>query len=51
MKRTIPSLFRAAVDDTGDSTWLLAGDQSFTYGEALDRVRRAAGGRRATGVG
>jgi carnitine-CoA ligase len=51
VKRTIPALFRAAVDDAGASTWLLAGDDSYTYAQALDRVVRAVGGLRAAGVG
>src|SRR5438270_9944088 len=51
VKRTIPILFRAAVEDAGDRTWLLAGDDTYTYGEALDRVLRAAAALRAAGVG
>lgn len=50
MKRTIPTLFRAAVDDAGGRTWLFAGDETFTYGEALRRIRRGAAGLRAAGV-
>jgi crotonobetaine/carnitine-CoA ligase len=51
VKRTIPALFRAAVDDAGDRTWLLAGNETWTFAEALDRVVRAASGLRAAGVG
>jgi crotonobetaine/carnitine-CoA ligase len=51
VKRTIPLMFRAAVEDVGDCTWLLAGDESYTYAEALDRVLRAAAGLRGAGVG
>jgi crotonobetaine/carnitine-CoA ligase len=51
VKRTIPVLFRAAVDDAGDRTWLLAGDQTYTYAAALDRIVRAAAGLRLSGVG
>ena len=50
-KRTIPLLFRAAVDDVGDKPWLFAGDETFTYAEALDHVERAASALRASGVG
>ncbi|HEV3353529.1 MAG TPA: AMP-binding protein [Acidimicrobiales bacterium] len=50
MKRTIPAFFRAAVDDAGDRTWLRAGDKTFTYGEALARVVRAATALRTAGV-
>src|SRR5207253_5812345 len=34
----------------GDTTWLLAGDERYTYAQALRRVVRAAGGLRAAGV-
>ena len=51
MKRTIPVLFRAAVDDAGDQTWLLAGDVTYTYAGALDRILRAVSGLRESGVG
>jgi carnitine-CoA ligase len=51
VKRTIPLLFRAAVEDAGDHTWLLAGDETYTYTEALDRVLRATAGLRLAGVG
>ena len=49
-KRTIPLLFRAAVDDVGDKPWLFAGDEMFSYAEALDQVERAASALRASGV-
>ncbi len=48
---TIPELFRQAVDDAAGSTWLLAGDEALTYGDALGRIERAAAGCRAAGVG
>ncbi|MDQ6853263.1 MAG: AMP-binding protein [Actinomycetota bacterium] len=51
MRRTIPVFFRRAVDDAGDRTWLLADGVSYTYGEAAERVARAASGLRAAGVG
>lgn len=51
MKRTIPLMFRAAVEDAGDRTWLLAGDDTYTYASAFDRVLRAAAGLREKGVG
>ena len=50
MTRTIPALFRQAVADAPDRTWLLAGAKTFTYGEAMQRVERAAGALRAIGV-
>lgn len=51
MKRTIPALFRRAVDEVPDKTWLLAGDDSFTYAQAQARIERGAAGLRAHGVG
>ncbi|MGH9184855.1 MAG: AMP-binding protein [Acidimicrobiales bacterium] len=50
MRRTIPVLFRRAVDDVPDKTWLLAGDRQLTYAEALAQIERAAAGLRAAGV-
>ena len=50
MKRTIPALFRRAVADTPDRTWLLAGAASFTYSQAMEQVERAASGLRAVGI-
>ncbi len=48
---SIAALFRRAVDDVADKTWLLAGEETYTYGQALARVERAAAGLRALGVG
>jgi len=50
VRRTIPEFFRAAVDAVPDATWLLAGDEEYTYGAALERVEQAAAGLRAAGV-
>lgn len=50
MTRTIPALFRGAVDDVPDKTWLLAGDDTYTYGRALALVEHAAAGLRAAGT-
>ena len=50
MKRTIPTLFRRAVDDASDSTWLLAGENAYSYAQALDQIERAASALRTTGV-
>jgi carnitine-CoA ligase len=50
LKRTIPALFRGAVDEAPDRTWLLAGERVYTYSQALDEIRRAASALRATGV-
>ena len=50
MKRTIPTLFRRAVDAAADDTWLLAGERVYSYSEAMDGIERAAGALRAAGV-
>lgn len=49
--RTIPRLFRAAVDAHSDKPWLLAGDAMLTYEQAQARIERAASALRAHGVG
>jgi crotonobetaine/carnitine-CoA ligase len=51
VRRTIPGLFRQAVDEAAGKTWLLAGDEAFTYGGALERIERAAAWCRHAGVG
>ena len=51
MKRTIPTLFRRAVDAAADSTWLLAGEGAYSYSQAMEQVERAASALRAAGVG
>lgn len=51
MTRTIPVLLRRAADEVPDKTWLLAGDDAWTYTEALECIRRAANQLRAAGVG
>ncbi len=48
--QTIPTLFRSAVDDAAGSTWLRAGDDAYTFGDALGRLERAAAWCRAAGV-
>jgi len=48
--QTIPTLFRSAVDDAAGSTWLRAGDDAYSFGDALGRIERAAAGCRAAGV-
>jgi crotonobetaine/carnitine-CoA ligase len=50
-RRTIPALFRRTVDASGGATWLLAGDEVLTYGDALERIERIAAGLRAAGIG
>ena len=50
MKRTIPALVRAAVDDVPDKPWLHFQGDELTYAAALGRVERAAGWLRAEGV-
>jgi acyl-CoA synthetase (AMP-forming)/AMP-acid ligase II len=51
VKRTIPRLFRSAVERAPDATWLLAGDERWTYGEAQEAVERGAAALREHGVG
>ncbi|HKF92227.1 MAG TPA: AMP-binding protein, partial [Acidimicrobiia bacterium] len=51
MKRTIPTLFRRAVDAAADSTWLLTGEGAYSYSQAMEEVDRAASALRAAGVG
>ena len=51
VRRTIPTLFRQAVDDASGSQWLVADDAELTFGEALDRIERAAAWYRSRGVG
>ena len=51
MPRTIPRLFRGAVEQVPDATWLLAGDEELTYAESLGRVERAASSLRSLGIG
>jgi carnitine-CoA ligase len=42
MPDTIPDLFDEAVAAVPDKVWLVAGDESFTYAEARERIGRAA---------
>jgi carnitine-CoA ligase len=51
MPRTIPELFDEAVAASPDKVWLVAGDESFTYAEARERVGRAAAALGAAGLG
>ena len=51
MKRSIPILVRAAVDDAGDKTWLHTPACTLTYAQTLDRVERAASALRGRGIG
>jgi carnitine-CoA ligase len=46
----IPTLFRAAVDDASNKIWLLAGERTWTYGEALEQIERAASRLRSYAV-
>ncbi|HEX3668011.1 MAG TPA: AMP-binding protein, partial [Acidimicrobiia bacterium] len=50
MKRTIPTLFRRAVEAAPDNIWLLAGEQVITYLQAMRQIERAASALRAAGV-
>ena len=49
--RTIPAMFRAAVDEVPDKAWLHSDDGVLTYGQALERIERAASALRAEGIG
>jgi crotonobetaine/carnitine-CoA ligase len=51
LARTIPTLFRAAVDDVPEKAWLHTVDGALTYSAALTRVEQAAAGLRAAGIG
>jgi crotonobetaine/carnitine-CoA ligase len=48
--RTIPTLFRSAVDDVPEKAWLHSDDGVLTYADALGRVGRAASGLRTVGI-
>src|SRR5271166_4328961 len=51
LKRTIPRLFRRAVEEVPDKLWLIGEDGSErTYGQSLELVERAATWFRAAGV-
>jgi crotonobetaine/carnitine-CoA ligase len=50
LKRTIPTLFRRAVDAAADDTWLLAGERVYSYAQAMNRIERAASALRVAGV-
>jgi crotonobetaine/carnitine-CoA ligase len=51
VKRTISALFRQAVDDTPERLWLVAGERTYSYSQAMDQIERAASALRAAGVG
>src|SRR5688572_21168143 len=48
--RLIPRLFRAAVDEVSNKVWLLAGERTWTYGEAMEQIERAASRLRAQDI-
>ena len=48
--RLISTLFRDAVDDASSKVWLLADDRTWTYGEALQQIERAASYFRSHGI-
>ena len=50
MHRTIPSLFRRAVERAPSDTWLYYEDHTWTFEHALARIERAASGLRTLGV-
>jgi crotonobetaine/carnitine-CoA ligase len=51
MSRTIPRLLEAAVSEVPDKVWLLHEDETYTYGQAAERIARAAAGLAALGIG
>ena len=51
MLRTIPTLFRSAVDEVAEKAWLHSDDGVLTYAAALLRIERGATALRAAGVG
>jgi len=51
VKRTISALFRQAVDDTPERVWLLVGERTYSYAQAMDQIERAASALRAAAVG
>jgi carnitine-CoA ligase len=51
MPETIPELFDEAVAAVPDKVWLVAGDESFTYAEARERIGRAAAALVDAGLG
>ncbi len=51
MPTTIPELFDEAVAAVPGKVWLVAGDESYTYAEARDRIGRAAAALRSRGIG
>src|SRR6185312_11949522 len=51
MPETIPELFDEAVAAVPDKVWLVAGDESFTYAEARERIGRAAAAVVDAGLG
>src|SRR5436853_2134652 len=51
MPETIPELFDEAVAAVPEKVWLVAGDESFTYAEARERIGRAAAALRDAGLG
>jgi crotonobetaine/carnitine-CoA ligase len=51
VSRTIPEFVRSAVDAVPGKPWLHSDDGVLTYGDAQQRVERAAAGLRAAGVG
>src|SRR5690349_18448618 len=50
MPETIPELFDEAVAAVPDKVWLVAGDESFTYAAARERIGRAAAALREAGL-
>jgi carnitine-CoA ligase len=51
MPNTISEFFDAAVAEVPDRVWLVAGDESFTYAQARERVGRAAAALIRLGAG
>jgi crotonobetaine/carnitine-CoA ligase len=51
MPETIPELFDEAVAEVPDKVWLVAGEETFTYAQARERIGRAAAALRERGIG
>jgi crotonobetaine/carnitine-CoA ligase len=51
MPQTIPELFDAAAAEVPEKTWLVAGDDAYTYAGARERIGRAAAALHERGIG
>src|SRR6185503_6691499 len=51
MRKTIPTLFEAAVEAVPDKPWLHHEDATYTYAHARERIAAAAAGLAGHGIG